>query len=151
MKIFNNTGFDGRTVRAVVKRVAVDMEVDRLPWTVAVVPETRKRLWYSGTAHIYTNRVVLRIREGDCWPKEFHYTYRRKELPPPITCWNWQEALAAIAGHEFEHVRQASGLSMQRGRKKYNETDTQFAEYRAWMREHERTLRTPHSGGLQAS
>lgn len=154
MKITNRTEYDGRQVAGVIRRVARDLEVENEPFEVVV--KYVKYPWsaYSGNFDPYLLRINLRIGNPSQYPKENTHRYKRKDEPPQHLCHNWQEALASIAGHELMHLRQWS--RKRKGRNgnvpgRYNEVETQFAEYRAWKREHERTLAKARKEGIDVS
>lgn len=138
MRIVNQTEWDGRAVSAIVRRVAKDLEVQhRKDFTVVV----RRRLIngvYSGRFSGSRRLITLTVSSLDSWPRQTTHGYVRADVPPEHICHSWQEALASIAGHELMHLRQYDRWT--RGKKgnnhgRFNEVETQFAEYRAWQRE----------------
>lgn len=143
----NETRYDGREARGILNRVAKDLDVYNAllnRWSVTVSQKELNGYPYSGTCAYSRRSVFLRLNKYDAYPMQTYHGYDRKDLPPLFVCENWQESLAAIAGHEFMHVRQwmkqfTGEKHNHRGR--FNEVETQFAEYRAWKREHERTIK----------
>jgi hypothetical protein len=147
MVIENKTHLDGREVRGIIARVAKDLEVEeplRKWFTIQVTNTVGGGDTYTGCFSANRMLVILRLNHPEAYPLEEIHGYKLKDVPPGFMVENWQEALAAIAGHELMHLRQWD--KMRKGikgnhRGKYNEVETQFAEYRAWQREHARTLK----------
>lgn len=157
MKIVNDTKLDGRRVAGVVRRAAKALQVADASVLVAVrhhrglhacqgrfYPEVYP--WFDGTRkrrpnlHGERHLIVLRVAKPDVYPVLHENGYDRKDAPPEFVCSSVWEALAAIAGHELMHLRQATRrIPASRRhlypRGTYNEVETQWAAYRAWKDE----------------
>lgn len=153
VKVVNETPLPDRQVEAVVRRVAEDLEV----WDRRTLVKIRHSSWgvagkfYQGGAptlwserrgcyvrtdmHGQHHLAILRIPKR--YPVSHGNSYARSDEPPTFVMESWQEALAAIAGHELMHLRQwHRPRSKRKHRGRFNEIETQFAAYRAWRREH---------------
>lgn len=164
MKVVNETKLPTRQVDALVRRVARDLDLGRASACVKVKHHDRAtyaasgRIYYGGPPALWSDArqdwiwpdlhgqrhlIVCRIAKPYRYPVDY-LPYERRDMPGPWACETWQEALASIAGHELMHLRQyrTRHLRTRGGRHgRFNETETEWAAFRAWRRERERLER----------
>jgi hypothetical protein len=158
--IQNETGYDGRSVNAIVKWVFRELDLDGNGVMVKVKLHKgchayQGRFYSHGARHIgyvykeayrgagYGEYVAVRpsvppgissllvCRIGT----ESVYpcdthVYDRRDSPGTWEVADWKEALVAITAHEATHLRQFRSVERKGGR--FNEVQTEWAAFRLW-------------------
>ena len=158
MKVVNETKLPTRQVDALVRRVARDLDLADASVCVKVKHHTgahayHGRIYYHGPGALWSDarqewlwpdlhgqRHLIVCRIAKHYPADNH-VYDLADVPEPWTCGTWQEALASIAGHELMHLRQHVTQHLRKKGGRYgrrNESETEWAAFRAWSREKER-------------
>jgi hypothetical protein len=137
LDIENQSRYDGRTVRSIVKFAARELEVDT-GRTLIKVKDSKYR--YGGWFY-WGNRVPRHLSGYDCLitirlgqPEKFpctYHTYNRRDSPKAWELADWREALASVAAHELMHLRQFQQPELSRNnRGRLNEVETEWAAWR---------------------
>lgn len=164
--IQNETDYDGRSVKAIVRWVLRELDLTGDMTVVKVKHHNgshayQGRFYANAHAHhavvydyyggwkeiapvipfTYRSLIVCRIGRPEVYPVSTH-VYRRKDSPGVWTVADWKEALVSITAHEAMHLRQYLTKPKKRGR--YNEVETEWAAFRLWKRwKAERTPKSP--------
>jgi hypothetical protein len=122
----NTSRYSTAALRILVRFVAEEMEVAKM---VRLVEVTNCRWSFRGRC--FGARVLMRLGPPTAFPVT---PYRRFERGPEVGIADWQEAVVALAAHEFQHTRQLTARNAARrtGDKlpRVSEVDADWAESR---------------------